>query len=374
MVFCQLLTYARIQIKAMNKAIKNIFFVLFFLFFNNAVYSDIQVNIERVGEPIAHPWGVSQIDGSHYLVTARSGELFKVDINTGQHQPISNVPAVFAKRQGGLLDVGIENSTVYLCYSRPMPDGKAATALYRAELAGNALQGGKVLFTSNFLSTSGHHFGCRIVLVEDFIYLALGERGERDTAQDNALYSGAVIRLTKEGHLAPASGDNWPKGVFTKGHRNPQGMARHLRTGEIWLHEHGPKGGDEINILQAGANYGWPIVSHGREYYGGKVGEGLTKAEGFADPAWVWIPSIAPSGMAFYDRDMFPELKGGLLVGSLKFRSLYHLRLEGEKPASEEVILKQQIGRIRDVMVAEDGAILLLSDEVNGGLYRLSRD
>ena len=362
------------RVKVMKKAIKNILLILFFIFFNNAVYSEIKGKIERIGAPIAHPWGISQIEGTHYLVTARSGELFKVDIATGQQQPIANVPAVFAKRQGGLLDVVMENSRVYLCYSRPMPDGKAATALYQAELRGNALRGGQVLFTSNFFSTSGHHFGCRIVLAGDFIYLGLGERGERDTAQDNALYSGAVIRLARDGSLAPASGDNWPKGVFSKGHRNPQGMARHPRTGEIWLHEHGPKGGDEINILQAGANYGWPIVSHGREYYGGKVGEGLTQAAGFADPVWVWIPSIAPSGMAFYDKDMFPELKGGLLVGSLKFRSLYHLSLDGEKPASEQVILKQKIGRIRDVMVAEDGAILLLSDEVNGGLYRLSRD
>ena len=362
------------RVKAMKKVIKNTILVSFFIFFNNAVYSDIKVKIERIGTPISHPWGISRIEGTHYLVTARSGELFKLDIATGQQQPIANVPAVFAKRQGGLLDVVMENSTVYLCYSRPMPGGKAATALYKAELRGNALRGGKVLFTSNFLSTSGHHFGCRIVLAGDFIYLGLGERGERDTAQDNALYSGAVIRLARDGSLAPASDDNWPKGVFSKGHRNPQGMARHPRTGEIWLHEHGPKGGDEINILQAGANYGWPIVSHGREYYGGKVGEGLTQAEGFADPVWVWIPSIAPSGMAFYDKDMFPELKGGLLVGSLKFRSLYHLRLDGEKPASEQVILKQKIGRIRDVMVAEDGAILLLSDEVNGGLYSLSRD
>ena len=361
-------------LKAMKKSIKNILFILFFLLFNNPLYSEVKVKINRIGAPIAHPWGISQIEGAHYLVTARSGELLKVDIATGQQQPIANVPAVFAKRQGGLLDVAAENSTVYLCYSRPMPGGKAATALYQAELIGNALQGGKVLFSSNFSSTSGYHFGCRILLAGDFIYLGLGERGERGTAQDNALYSGAVIRMTKEGHLAPASGENWPKGVFTKGHRNPQGMARHPRTGEIWLHEHGPKGGDEINILQAGVNYGWPIVSHGREYYGGKVGEGLSQAEGFADPVWVWIPSIAPSGMAFYDKEMFPELKGGILVGSLKFRSLYHLHLDDEKPASEQVILKQKIGRIRDVMVAEDGAILLLSDEVNGGLYRLSRD
>ena len=150
-------------------------------------------------------------------------------------------------------------------------------------------------------------------------------------------------------------------------------MAVNPQTGEIWVHEHGPKGGDEINILKEGTNYGWPILSYGREYFGGKIGDGRTRAPGYADPVWVWVPSIAPSGMAFYTGDMFPEFKGDLLVGSLKFRSLYHIRLEAGRPVSEQALLKRKIGRVRDVAVAADGSILLLSDEADGGLYRLSR-
>ena len=149
-------------------------------------------------------------------------------------------------------------------------------------------------------------------------------------------------------------------------------MAIHPDTQEIWVHEHGPRGGDEINIFTAGANYGWPITSFGREYYGAKIGKGITSAPGITDPVWHWTPSIAPSGMAFYTGDMF-DFKGHLLVGSLKFRSLYLVTLKDNRPSSETVLLKNKIGRIRDVEIAPDGAILLLSDETDGGLYRLSR-
>ena len=150
-------------------------------------------------------------------------------------------------------------------------------------------------------------------------------------------------------------------------------MAIHPETGGIWVGEHGPKGGDEVNILSAGANYGWPVVSHGREYFGGKVGEGLKSAPGYADPVWVWVPSIAPSGMVFYEGGMFPEFAGDLLVTSLKFRSLYHVEIENGLPVRETPLLKGRIGRLRDVEIAPDGAILLLSDEAGGGLYRFSK-
>jgi glucose/arabinose dehydrogenase len=150
-------------------------------------------------------------------------------------------------------------------------------------------------------------------------------------------------------------------------------MAIHPETGAIWVNEHGPRGGDEVNILTEGANYGWPIVSHGREYTGGSVGEGLKTKDGYQDPVWVWVPSIAPSGMAFYKGDMFPELKGDLLVPSLKFRSLYHVELENGTPVRETSYLRRNLGRLRDVEVLPDGSILLLSDESQGGVYRISR-
>ena len=150
-------------------------------------------------------------------------------------------------------------------------------------------------------------------------------------------------------------------------------MAIHPLTGDVWINEHGPKGGDEINILRAGANYGWPLASFGKEYFGGPVGDGLTSFPGTTDPVWHWTPSIAPSGMAFYDKQMFPELTDGLLVSSLKFRRLYHVQLADNLPTSQSVILDRRIGRIRDVEITSNGAILLLSDEANGGLFRLSR-
>ena len=161
--------------------------------------------------------------------------------------------------------------------------------------------------------------------------------------------------------------NSWPAEVYTKGHRNPQGMAINSKTNEIWVNEHGPKGGDEINVLKPGKNYGWPIVTYGEEYWGGKIGQGITSLEGFEDPIWYWVPSIAPSGMIFYDKNMFPEFKGHLLVSSLKFKSLYLVKLENELPQKELVLFKKRFGRIRDIEQLNDGSILIISDEKKGG-------
>ena len=335
--------------------------------------------LQQIGPALAHPWGISFIDQASVLVTQRGGQMVKLDVQTGQTVQIDNLPEVFARRQGGLLDV-LANRTdagltdVYLCYSKPVPGG-AVTALDTAVLEGARLRNRKTLCEANDISPRPLHFGCRIALHEGHLYRSIGERGQRDNAQDPASHAGSVVRLHLDGSIPadnPAFSSGAP-GLFTKGHRNPQGVAIHPATGYIWVNEHGPKGGDEINILNAGANYGWPLASFGKEYFGGPVGDGLTRLDGYADPVWHWTPSIAPSGMAFYDGDMFAELKGGLLVTSLKFRRLYHIKLTDNLPVAETIILDRQIGRIRDVEVAPDGAILLLSDEAQGGLYRLYR-
>ena len=356
----------------MKKFLKIFIYLSVFLISFKALSGEFNYKLEKIGNAISHPWGMAELEENIWLVTSREGALFKIDIQSGIQQPVINTPEVFARKQGGLLDVAVLGRDIYLCFSRPQ-DGAAATALYKAQLEGTALLGGEVLFTSNQISRSGRHFGCRIEFDNRYIYLSLGDRGARNSAQDGLLYAGGIIRLDRDGQLAPAAKSGWLDGLFTKGNRNPQGMAIHPQTGAIWAHEHGPKGGDEVNILAAGKNYGWPILSYGQEYFGGKIGEGLTRAQGYADPVWVWVPSIAPSGMAFYDGDMFPEFKGGLLVGSLKFRELYHLQLEDGKPISDQAYLKRKIGRIRDVAVAGDGSILILSDEASGGLYRLYR-
>lgn len=352
------------------------FRVLLILLLFAPMASAAEFRVDRIGERLRNPWGMDFLDRDTLLVTEKRGRLWRYDLVDGGRAEISGVPEVVSRGQGGLLDVMVEPGAphIHLCYSRPVAGG-SATAVFRARLDGTALTDGRVIFTSNTESGNGYHFGCRLVQQDGHLYITLGERADRDTAQDAARHAGAVVRLNLDGSL-PADNPQqpgWAEGLFTKGHRNPQGMAIHPETGAIWVNEHGPKGGDEINILTPGANYGWPITSHGKEYSGATVGDGLKSAPGITDPVWVWVPSIAPSGMAFYDGAMFPEWQNTLLVASLKFRSLYAVALNAGLPVAETRQLKQRIGRIRDVAIAPDGAVLLLSDEYDGGLYRLSR-
>jgi glucose/arabinose dehydrogenase len=278
--------------------------------------------IERIGAPLVHPWGMDFLDDSHILVTERGGDLYKINLSDGTRQAIAGLPQIEARRQGGLLDIAVltqEDSphSVFFCYSKPVADG-TITAIDKAQLTGTSLTNRKTIFAANQTSRKAIHYGCRLVLDDGYIYASLGERGRRHDAQDPSLHVG-----------------------------------------------------DEINIISAGANYGWPKVSHGKEYIGGSIGIG-TSAPGLTDPAWVWTPSIAPSGMAFYQGTMFPQFDGHLLVGSLKFERLYLLHITDGLPQAEAVILEDAIGRVRDVAVAADGSILLLSDETDGGLYRLT--
>ena len=334
--------------------------------------------IQKIGPALSHPWGMDFFDDQHLFVTERSGNLYLVDLLTGKRDTIGNLPLVQATRQGGMLDVAVYRSqgdddvTIYLCYSLLIGD-KTVTAIDKAGFDGTNLTNRQTIFKSNNPAVSAIHYGCRLALDKTYLYASLGERGQRHDAQNPSLHSGAVIRLFHDGSI-PANNPrirNWAPELLTKGHRNPQGLAIHPETGKIWAHEHGPRGGDEINIITPGKNYGWPKVSHGKEYIGGSIGSG-TSAPGLVDPVWVWTPSIAPSGMAFYKGDMFPFLNGHILVGSLKFKRLYLVVLENGLPVRESVMLEAAIGRIRDVAVAFDGSVLLLSDEVDGGLYRIA--
>ena len=329
--------------------------------------------VERLGERLNHPWGMDFLESGRLVVTERRGTAWVYDLASGAREELTGLPEVFHRGQGGLMDVLVDGDNLYFCFSRPV-DGGGATAILKARLDGPALADQRIIFTSNVAGGGGRHFGCRLLLHEGHLFATHGDRGDRDTAQDPELHTGTVVRLDPDGN--PAGGNpgkpGWEASVFTMGHRNPQGMAVHPGSGAIWVNEHGPRGGDEINILEPGANYGWPVTSHGKEYYGPAIGDGLTSAPGITDPVWVWVPSIAPSGMAFYDGALFPEWRGHLLVPSLKFRSLYLVEIEGGLPARESVVLEKRIGRIRDVAVAGDGSVLLLSDESDGGLYRLT--
>ena len=361
-----------------------------------------QMELERVGPELAHPWGMEFLTSDTLLVTTRGGKLWKIKLADGAAMPITGTPDVYAHRQGGLLDVTAIDGNVYLCYSAILPGG-SATAIDRAVIEGDRLVHKRTIFTGNAPTKSGHHFGCRLYVTNTALWATLGDRGERDNGQDPSTHAASIIRLTPDGDPHPGNPyfidegkAGWAPEVFSIGHRNPQGLTIHPSTGEIWSHEHGPRGGDEINILRpvsdAGSNYGWPKVSHGREYATGLRVSRHESLPGFVDPVWVWVPSIAPSGMAFYPNAtsgnnsrvvypdvMFPGWQGHLLVGSLKFRRLYLVEIGNDGlPASEQVILDGEIGRIRDVAVGPDGPfageVFLLSDEAQGGLWRLKSD
>ena len=361
-----------------------------------------QMTLERVGPELAHPWGMEFLTPDSLLVTTRGGTLWKIGLADGAATRITGTPNVYAQRQGGLLDVASINRHVYLCYSAILPGG-SATAIDRAVIEGDRLVRRRTLFTGNAATKSGHHFGCRLHVTDTALWATLGDRGERDNGQDPSTHAASIIRLTPDGdahpgnpHITDHGKAGWAPEIFSIGHRNPQGLAMNPATGDIWAHEHGPRGGDEINILRpvsdAGANYGWPKVSHGREYATGLRVSRHDSLPGFVDPVWVWVPSIAPSGMAFYPDAtrgdgsrvlspdaIFPEWQGHLLVGSLKFRRLYLVEIGNDGlPASERVILDGEIGRIRDVAVGPEGPfageVFLLSDEAQGGLWRLTSD
>jgi len=336
--------------------------------------------VVKLVQGLEHPWSVAFLPDGRMLITERPGRLRVVSGGRLEPQPIAGVPEVVAQGQGGLFDIVLhprfaENSLVYFSYNGRGPGG-SGTELARAKLAGQRLENVQVLFRQDPKGRSGVHFGGRIVFDrQGFVYLTLGERGEMQRAQRTDDHAGSVIRLHDDGRV-PADNPfvgkaGWKPEKFDLGHRNQQGAALHPRSGVLWTHEHGPQGGDEINIIRPGLNHGWPVITYGVNYViGTKIGEG-TQKEGMTQPLYYWVPSIAPSGMAFYEGDRFPRWKGDLFVGALKDRMLVRLKLDGEKVVKEERMLQGVLGRIRDVRAGPDGLIYLLTDESPGVLARL---
>jgi glucose/arabinose dehydrogenase len=340
-----------------------------------------RIRVNTLTEGLSHPWSLAFLPDGRMLVTERAGRLriigkdFKLD-----PQPIGGVPAVAATGQGGLLDVVLhpkfaDNNLVYLSYSAGDRNG-IGTEVARGVLKGNQLENVQVIFTMQPKLRTGYHFGSRIVFDRDgFLFITLGDRGEMERAQNPGDHNGSVIRLHDDGRVPkdnPFVGKpGWRTEKFTLGNRNMQGAALQPQTGLLWTHEHGPQGGDEINVIRAGTNYGWPVITYGANYgTGTKIGEGTAK-DGMAQPLHRWVPSIAPSGMAFYNGDKFPKWRGDLFVGALKDQMLVRLKLDGEKVVREERMLKNTLGRIRDVRVGPDGFIYLLTDEPNSVLARV---
>jgi len=332
-----------------------------------------------VASGLEHPWAMAFLPDGDVLITERAGRLRLVRGGVLDPEPIAGVPPVYASGQGGLLDVALDpafasNRTIYLSYAAP-GDGGNSTRVARATLGDGRLEGLEEIFVAEPLVRSSKHFGSRLAFdPQGHLFITVGERGQGDRSQDTGDHNGSVIRLHPDGSVPednPFVGDAGARPeIFSYGHRNPQGLAIHPETGVPWLHEHGARGGDEVNVVQPGVNYGWPVITHGIDYSGAPIGEGTHK-DGMAQPIHYWVPSIAPSGMAFYDGAAFPEWQGDLFVGALRSELLARLELDGEQVVAEERLLDGAIGRIRDVRVGPDGYLYLLTDERDGGLYRL---
>jgi glucose/arabinose dehydrogenase len=335
--------------------------------------------LNTIAGGLEHPWAMAFLPGGDILVTERPGRLRVVREGRRQRRPIGGVPKVVARNQGGLLDViahprFAENRLIYLSYAAEGADG-VGIHVARARLDGAKLTGLRVIFAALPRNSGGVHFGSRMVFGRDgLLYITSGERGEPDNAQKLATHTGKVIRITDTGAVPPNNPFAGRAGarpeIFTYGHRNPQGIARHPMTGKIWAVEHGPKGGDEINILVPGTNYGWPVITYGRSYIGFSIGEGTHKP-GMAQPIKYWVPSIAPSGMAFYTGTKFPGWTGSLFVGALVLKHLNRLTLAGDQVVGEERLLSDWGMRIRDVRDGPDGYLYILTDENPGALVRL---
>lgn len=341
--------------------------------------------VETVAKGLVHPWGLAFLADRRMLVTERPGRMRIVGKNGALSKPLAGVPRVFVSGQGGLLDIALDrnyahNRTVYFSYAEPF-EGGGRTALARATLeAGETprLTDVKVIYRQPGPASRGNHFGGRIAQGRDGnLFLGNGEHFTgRDMAQtfDNGL--GKIVRITPDGKAPDDNPFAGKQGalpeIWSYGHRNPQGLAINPADGKLWEQEHGPKGGDEINIVRPGRNYGWPRVSYGVNYDGSPVGTGKAKMDGIADPVWHWTPSIAPSGMTFYTGDLFPQWKGSLFNGALKFRLLSRLELKGDTVVKEERMLEGLGERIRDVRQGPDGALYLLTDDSEGRILRVT--
>ena len=338
------------------------------------------LRIAEIASGLEHPWSLAFLPDGRMLEAERPGRQRVIKDGRLEVQPVAGLPPIEAYGQGGLLDVALhphfaENRLIYFSYAGS-GEGGISTEVARGKLVDNRLEDVQVIFRQQPKSKTGRHFGSRLVFDrEGYLYITLGDRGDRERAQRPDDHAGSVIRLHDDGRI-PANNpfvgkEGWKPEKFTLGNRNMQGAALHPRTGELWAHEHGPQGGDEINVIRAGVNYGWPVITYGVNYViGTSIGEGTHKP-GMAQPLHYWVPSIAPSGMTFYTGDRFPRWRGDLFVGSLKDRMLVRLSLDGEQVVGEERFLHDVIGRIRDVRQGPDGFLYLLTDENDGALVRL---
>lgn len=342
--------------------------------------------VEVVADGLDFPWAIQFLADGRLIVTERSGSI-RI-IRDGQlSAPVAGVPEVHDRGQGGLLDIALapdfaSSGQLYLSYAEPAASAGlqrgAGTAVMSAKLVlegeSGRLTDQKVIFRMNKFTTTDRHFGSRIVVGKDGnLFVTLGERGDSERAQDFADLAGAVVRIAPDGSV-PADNPKpagWAPELWSKGHRNPQGATLRQSDGALFTVEHGARGGDEVNMPQAGKNYGWPVITYGVDYSGAKIGEG-TEKPGLEQPLFYWDPSISPSGLDFYDGELIPEWQGDLLSGGLSGQVMVHLSVEGDAITGEERLFEGQLGRIRDVRTGPEGAIYLAIDNSPGQILRVT--
>lgn len=333
----------------------------------------------RIAEGLEHPWALAFLPDGGILVTERPGRLRLVENGALRDDPIEGLPEISAGGQGGLLDLALhpdfeENQLLYLTYAKAGSEGRT-TALARGRFDGERLHDVEDIFVADAWDNGGRHFGSRVIFDNDgYLFLTVGDRGLQDPAQDLSNHIGTTIRLHDDGSVPEDNPflddpDVLPE-IYSYGHRNAQGMTLHPETGQVWQNEHGPRGGDEINLVEAGLNYGWPVITHGVAYSGEPIGVGGEK-EGMEQPLVDWTPSIAPSGMTFYSGDAFPQWRGDAFNGALAHEHLRRVVFDGVEPVHEEEILGELGWRIRAVEQGPDDFLYILSDHSNGALARL---
>lgn len=339
-----------------------------------------ELTVTRVLDGLANPWSIAFINESEWLVTEREGRLRQVKAGKLLGTPVAGLPEIAASGQGGLLDVVLhpdyaENNRLYLSYAAGSGRG-IGTEVLSATLKDNTLNDVQVIFRALPKQRGGRHFGSRLAFdADNKLYISLGDRGERGSAQERLQHAGSIIRLNDDGSIPPDNpfindADTHPE-IYSLGHRNVQGMVFDKTTNTLWSHEHGPQGGDELNRVIAGQNYGWPVITYGGNYgTGSPIGEG-TEKPGMQQPVTYWDPSIAPSGLAIVNSERYPEWQGNLLVGALKYQLIARLVIDDGKVVHEERMLRSLFGRIRDVRIGPDGFIYFLTDSRDGAVYRI---
>lgn len=338
--------------------------------------------VSEVATGLTYPWSIAFLSDGRMLVTEKAGRLRIVARDGSVSEPVTGLPEVLARGQGGLLEVAVSprfarDRRVFLSYAEPTEQG-GRTAVASAVLDGLSLRSRRVIFRQKPDASGSAHWGGKLAFDRDgHLFVTLGDRfALRDRAQDLTTHLGKIVRIRADGGVPRdnpfvSKPDALPE-IWSYGHRNVQGAALHPRTGELWTHEHGPQGGDEVNIARSGRNYGWPLVTQGREYgSGAPIGDGATGRAGIEAPLKAWVPSVAPSGMTFVSGDVYPAWRGDLLVGTLRARTLLRLRLDGDRIVDEERLLQDVGERIRDVRQGPDGLLYLVTDAPAGRILRL---